>query len=166
MQCTSTLIKAVTGNMDNTVLVSLMATIARDYAAYNKGSTDKSLDEIFNRYWVLDDYAISDTFANRLLSVELEVTCDFKAPAFWTAMRLRSIKSSVIICTDSVEPFDFVNIGSLQGEINNHFKTLCNVKEPDKDLEYKKEMYQPLTTLNRKEKFIIYGMGKVYGKFN
>ena len=166
MQCTSTLIKAVIDNMGNDVLVSLMDTIARDYDAYNKGSTDKSLDEIFNRYWVLDDYTISDTFANRLLSVELEVTCDFKAPAFWTAMRLRSIKSSVVICTDAVEPFDFVNIGSLQGEINNHFKTLCNIKAPDKDLEYKKEMYRPLTTLNRKEKFIIYGMGKVYGQFN
>lgn len=166
MRCTSTLIKAVIDNMVNDVLVSLMDTIARDYAAYNSGSADKSLDEIFNRYWVLDDYAISDTFANRLLSAELEVTCDFKAPAFWTAMRLRSIKSSVVICTDSSEPFDFVNIGSLQGEINKYFTTLCNVKAPDKDLEYKKEIYRPLTTLNRKEKFIIYGMGKVYGQFN
>ena len=152
--------------MNDSVIVSLIDTISKDYDAYIKGSKDKSLDEIFNRYWVLDDCVLSDTFDNRLLKVDLDVTCNFNEPAFWTAMRLRSIKSSVIICTNSNEPFDFLNIGSLQSEINNYYKTLCNVKEPDKTLDYKKEIYRPLTTLDRKEKFLIYRMGRMYQHFN
>ena len=157
----------MTVNMSDSIIVSLMDTIAEDYAAYIKGSTDKSLEEIFNRYWVLDDCVLADTFDNRLLKEELlEANPNFREPAFWTGMRLRSIKGSVVICTNSEEPFDFQNIGSLQKEINDYYKTLCNEKASDKTLEYKKEIFRPLTTLDRQEKFLIYRMGRMYQHFN
>lgn len=152
------------------IIDSLIDKIVYDYNAYINGNTsdvntEKSIDEIFNRYWVLGEYDVSDTFDNRLLKPELDVVSNFDEPAFWTAMRIRSIKGSVIISTKSNVPIDFLNVCDLQKEINKKYETLLNISESDKSLENKKSLYRPLTTLNRKEKIVIYQMGRMYQYF-